>query len=568
MVGEETTGKKMALQKATGAKTWDAVVIGAGHNGLVAAAYLARAGLSVLVLEARDRVGGIADTAELRPGVRIPAVAHTVGRFRPSIVRDLALRSHGLSFVAPDVRVFAPAPDGSAITLYDDPARTAEALRARSGRDAASYPDFDRLVRSLGRFLAGLANAAPPDLKAPSLGDALNGLRLGRSFRGLGKHDSQAILRVLPMAIADFVAESFETDALRAIFAARAVQNTAMGPWSAGTTAVFLADSAGNDGGAAGQAVFARGGPGALSTALATALAAAGGEIRTNARVAKVTTSEGRATGVVLASGEEITARIVVAGNDPKQVLTELVDPVVIGPSLRWRAANIRTPGTVAKVNLVLADLPAFSAAGTGAEAEQLLRGRIVIAPGIDYIEHAFDASKYGQISPAPFLEATIPSLIDPGLLDPPSAAGRGVRAGARTRRAAQHVMSVHFQYAPYALREGTWPARREEIGEIALATLEAYAPGIAKLVVGRQVLSPLDLEQDYGLTGGHPYHAEPSLESFFAWRPLLGSARYRLPVEGLYLAGSGAHPGGGITGIPGQNAAREIVSDWRKRRR
>jgi phytoene dehydrogenase-like protein len=541
------------------ARTWDAVVVGGGHNGLIAAAYLARAGLSTLVLEGRERVGGIADTAELKPGVRVPAVAHTVGRLKPSIVRELGLRGHGLTFVAPDVRVFAPAPDGSAITLYDDVQRTADGLRARSGHDAANYAGFDRLVRSLGRFLAELGGAAPPDIQAPRLGDALTGLKLTRAFRGLGKHDARSILRVLPMAIADFVAESFETEALRGVLAARAIQNTAMGPWSAGTTAVFLADSAGNDGGAAGQTVYVRGGPGALSEALATAVRAAGGEIRTGAHVVHVTTGDGRATGVVLASGEEIGARIVVAGIDPKQVLTGLLDPVTLGPGLRWRATNIRTPGTVAKVNLALAGLPVFSAAGTGPDAERLLRGRIVIAPGIDYVERAFDASKYGELSAAPYLEATIPSLMDPTLVDEP-------KAGAR--RAARHVMSIHLQYAPYALREGNWPARRDELGNLAISTLAAYAPGIGKLVVGRQVLSPFDLERDYGLTGGHPYHAEPSLDSFFLWRPLLGSARYRLPVDGLYLAGSGAHPGGGITGVPGQNAAREILSDWKKRRR
>ncbi len=404
---------------------WDAVVIGAGHNGLVAAAYLARAGLSVLVLERRERVGGIADTVTVAPGARVPAVAHTIGQFKPSVVRDLGLRAHGLTFVAPDVRVFAPAPDGSAITLYDDVARTADGLRARSGHDAASYAGFDRLVRTLGKFLAELARPAPPDIKAPSLGDALTGLKLGRSFRGLGRQDGRSILRVLPMAVADFVAESFETDALRGIIAARGVQNTAMGPWSAGTTAVLLADSAGNDGGAAGQSVFARGGPGALSEALAAAVRTFGGEIRTKADVVQVTTADDRVSGVVLASGEEIQARIVIGAADPKHLLTDLVDPVVLGPGLRWRAANIRTPGSVAKVNLVLAGLPAFPAAGSGPDAERLLRGRIVIAPGIDYVERAFDASKYGGISPAPYLEATIPSLIDPGLVDARPAGSR-----------------------------------------------------------------------------------------------------------------------------------------------
>jgi phytoene dehydrogenase-like protein len=534
--------------------SYDAIVVGAGHNGLVAAAYLAKAGVRVLVVERRERVGGIADTVEIAPHVKAPAVAHTVGRLRPSVVRELGLRGHGLSLMAPDVRVFAPQPDGRAITLWSDPATTAEGLRAWSVRDAERYAGFDGLVRSIGRFLAELNASTPPDVKSPGVGDALAGLRLGRRFRGLGKRDSHALLRVLPMAIADFVAESFETDALQGVLATRGIQNTALGPWSAGTTNIFLTDSAGNDGGAAGQTVYARGGPGALSEALAAAVRAAGGEIRTEAEVVEIRTVDGRAVGITLASGEEIGSSIVVAGADPKRVLTTLVDPVVVGPGMRWRAANIRTPGTVAKVNLALSGLPRFPSTGDDADHEARLRGRIVIAPGIDYVERAFDAAKYGRTSELPYLEATIPSLVDPSLVE-------GAPAGTQ-------VMSVHLQYAPYALREGSWDDRRDELGDLAIKTLEAYAPGLGSLVTARQVLSPLDLERDYGLTGGHPYHAEPSLDSFFLWRPLFGHARYRMPVDGLYLAGSGAHPGGGITGQPGQNAAREILADRKRWKR
>jgi phytoene dehydrogenase-like protein len=529
---------------------YDAVVIGGGHNGLVTAAYLGKAGLRTVVLERREALGGAAGTSELAPGVRVPTLAHTVGRLRPSVVRDLDLRRHGLSLVGPDVRVFAPGPDGEAIVLWGDAARTAEGLRPRSAADAAQYETFDRLVRSLAGFLGEIAGQTPPDIEAPGLTDALAGLRLGRTFRGLGRTDGRTITRVLPMAIADFVAESFETDALQAAIAWRGVQYTAMGPWSAGTTAVLLADSAGNDGGAAGQTVFARGGPGALIAALEAAAREVGVEIRTGAEVARITSREGRATGVVLADGDEVSARAVVAGIDPKRALTRLADPVAIGPSLLWRAGNIRTPGTVAKVNLALSGLPRFTAAG---DDTRLLRGRIVIAPGIDAMERAHDAAKYGRPSDDPIMEATIPSLADPSLVD-------GAPDGT-------HVMSVIVQSAPYALRDGTWDDARERFGDLVVRTLDGYAPGLAGLVTARQVITPLDLERDFGLTGGHPMHGEQGLDQFFLWRPLLGHARYRLALDGLYLAGAGAHPGGGVTGQNGHNAAREISGDLRRRR-
>ena len=534
---------------------WDAVIIGAGHNALVTASYLATAGMRTLVLEQRDRVGGAADTVELAKGVRVPALAHTVGRLRPSVQKDLSLSRHGLSLVAPDVRVFAPSPDGSAITLWGDPKKTAAGL----GDDGAGYLQFDKRTTLLGKFLDDLGRATPPDIKAPGLGDALAGLKLGRSFKGLGRDGSRTVLRVLPMAVADLVAESVESDALRGALAWRGVRFGAVGPWSAGTAAMLLLDGAGNDGGAAGETVFAKGGPGALADALAAAARAAGAEIRTSAPVVHITSRDGRATGVVLESGEEITARAIVSGADPKRTLLELVDPVELGPSLGWRAGNIRTPGVVAKVNLALKKLPTFRAAGGN---EELLRGRIVVAPGIDAIERAFDATKYGGWSEQPVLEATIPSLADPSLVE-------GAKPGT-------HVMSVIAQYAPYDLAGAAgdpdsrgaagWDGRRDAFGDAVVAVLESVAPGIGKLVSHRQVLTPVDLEQQYGLSGGHPFHAEAALDQFFVWRPLLGHARYRLALERLYLCGSGGHPGGGITGGPGQNAAREILKDLSRR--
>ena len=542
-----------AASTSTSSIRWDAVIIGAGHNALVTAAYLGNSGLNTLVLERRDRVGGSADTSELAKGIRVPALAHTVGRLRPSVQKELGLGGRGLSLTAPDVRVFAPQADGSAITLWGDAKKTAAGLRARSAADAAAYEAFDARIRAIGRFLDDLGRQTPPDIKSPRLADAVGALKLGRSFKGLGRDGSRTVLRILPMAIADLVAEAFEDDALRAAIAWRGVRFGAVGPWSAGTAAMFLQDGAGNDGGAAGETVYARGGPGALSEALAAAARANGVEIRTGAEVARITSKDGRATGVVLASGEKIAARAVVSSADPKRTLVDLVDPVALGPSLGWRAGNIRTPGVVAKVNLALKALPAFPSAGGD---ESLLRGRIVVAPGIDAMERAFDATKYGRFSEHPILEATIPSLVDPSLVE-------GAKAGT-------HVMSVIAQYAPYDLHgvEGGWdgPRGREAFGDAVVAQLETVAPGIGKLVRHRQVLTPVDLERDYGLTGGHPLHAEPGLDQFFVWRPLLGHARYRLALERLYLCGSGAHPGGGITGGPGQNAAREILADLKQR--
>jgi phytoene dehydrogenase-like protein len=531
---------------------YEAIVVGGGHNALVTATYLARAGRRVLVLERRDRLGGAAETSELG-GARVPRLAHTVGRLRPSVVRDLDLRSHGLRLVTPDVRSFAPAPDGRAVTLWTDQARTVEGLRSWSPADADAYPDFDRLVRALAKFIGEIAAQTPPDIHAPGLGDALTGLKLGRTFRGLGKHDAHTILRVLPMAVADFVAESFETDAIQAALAWRGVQYCSLGPWSAGSAAVLLFDAAGNDGGAAGQTVFAEGGPGAVSEALAAAARAAGAEIRCGAEVVAVVSRDNRVTGVALASGEEIAASTVISGLDPKRTLVGLSDPVAVGPSMLWRAGNYRTPGVVSKINLVVDRMPAFTAAG--GDDETLLRGRIVVAPGIDAIERAFDASKYGRVSDELVLEATIPSLVDPSLVE-------GAPAGT-------HVVSVIAQYTPYALRDGSWDdAARDRVGDAVLARLDAFAPGLAASVTAREVLTPVDLEREYGLSGGHPLHGEPGLDQFFLWRPFLGHARYRLPIEGLYLAGSGAHPGGGVTGQPGQNAAREILADLKARRR
>jgi phytoene dehydrogenase-like protein len=516
----------------------DVVVIGAGHNGLVAAAYLARDGRRVTVFERADEVGGILRGAEIAPGFTAPGVAHTVGRLRSSIVDDLQLTKHGLELLTPSVRLFAPQPEGSSVTFWGDVARTAEELRERSRGDAEAFVSFDRKVRAVASFLAYVNVATPPDISAPTIGDAIAGLKVGWAFRGLGAKYGREAIRAMPMAVADLVQEVFEAEAIRGPLSTRGVLFTACGPWSAGTAAVFLNDSAGNDGGAAGTAVFARGGTQALAAALASAASAAGAEIRTGTEVTEIRSRQGRVLGVTLADGTEIDAGLVVSAADPKRTLS-LCDPVELGPTMLWRASNIRQPGATAKVNLALSGLPAFH------DDPERLRGRIVIGPSIDYVEKASDARKYGHLADEPWIEATIPSLVDPSL----APEGR-------------HVMSALVQAAPRDLREGDWSGERDRLGDVTVKTLERFAPGLGELVEARQVITPEDLETGYALTGGHVQHAEPGLDQFFAWRPLNGEARYRFVLEGLYLAGSGAHPGGGITGGPGANAARQIRKD------
>jgi phytoene dehydrogenase-like protein len=525
---------------------YDAVIVGAGHNGLVTAGYLAKAGLRTLVLERRNRAGGALATEEVAPGVRAPVAADGLEGLRASVVRDLRLGAYGLRAVEPDVVAFAPSADGSPITLWCDPARTAAELRTGRQRDAEAFLAFDRRVRSFVRFLTRVQAIEPPELVSPASADGFKALTLANALRHLGKRQIHDTLRVLPMSVADLVGEAVDDEALRGMLGARGIRYAAMGPRSAGTALNFLWDSA-VGGGAAGRTVFARGGPDSLTEALLAAARTNGATVRCGVGVSAIRTTRGSVEGVALANGDEIEARIVASSADPKHTLLRLLDPADIGPTLSWRAQNIRTPGVVAKVTLVLDALPAF-----GVDDERL-RGRIVIAPTLDHLERAFNDSKYGRISEQPYLEATIPTLSEPAL------APEGV-----------HVMTALFQYAPRQLRDDDWDgASGDRVVDTTVRTLEAYAPGIAETIVARHVVTPADLEREYGLSGGHPMHGEHGLDQFFAWRPLLGHARYRLAeIRGLYLCGAGAHPGGGITGGPGANAARAILADARRARR
>jgi phytoene dehydrogenase-like protein len=445
-----------------------------------------------------------------------------------------------VQFVRPDPRLVSLARDGRALVFAADIAATAEAIRPFSGKDAARYPEFCASLERIGGFLSELIDVTPPPIDSPSAGELWKLLKTGRRFRALGRKESFAILRWAPMAVADLVAEWFESDLLQATIAARAIHGTAMGPWSAGTGALLMLGAA-IDPAPGGSSASAVGGPGAVTSAMAEAAREAGAEIRTGADVRQILVKDGRAAGVVLADGTEIPSAAIVSSADPRHTFLALIDPIELEPGFLTRIRNYRVPGTVAKVNVALRGLPAFR--GVAGDPAASLRGRVHVGPGIDYLERAFDASKYGEMSSSPYLDIAFPSIADPSL----APAGR-------------HVMSVHMQYAPFSRRGGTWDGYEDAIANLVMRTLEDYAPGVTALVEHRQVTTPLALERVYGLTGGHIHHGELALDQLFTMRPTLGWADYRTPIDGLFLCGSGTHPGNGLTGASGRNAAREIL--------
>jgi len=521
-------------------------LIGGGHNALVTAFYLAKGGFKPLVFERREMVGGGAITEEFHPGFRASTLAHTLGPLRADVALDMQLESFDCEILHPDPRVFAPTPDGNALLFYNDVAKTAAEIARISAKDSAKYAQFAASLEETAGFFTQLTSITPPAIDKPTPEDLWNLLKTGRSVRSLGKAGIFDLLRWGPMAVADFVAEFFETELLRAVIAARGIFGTALGPWSAGSTAVLLLRAAA-DTHPVGSAAFPRGGLGSFTRALAESAKQAGAEIRTDAEVQHIRLKDGAVTGIVLADGEEIAVEAVVSGVDPKRTFFHLVDPTQLDPTFANRIKNFRANGTVAKVNLALGSLPIFTALDATEGFLKVLSGRIHIGPEIDYLERAFDASKYGDFSKAPWLDVTIPTILDPSLAPD-----------------GKHVLSAYVQFAPYKLKEGNWDSRRHDLGHTVVKTLAAYAPNLPNLIESMQVITPLDFERSYGFTGGHIFHGELALDQLFTMRPILDWARYKTPIRGLFLCGSGTHPGNGLTGASGANAAREIIRDLR----
>lgn len=523
---------------------YDAVVIGGGVNGLACAAGLAKAGIRTVLMEQRGVTGGCAAEGEIAPGFRAPTLAHAAGPIRHDVVEELQLYLHGLAFRDSGSDVSALSTDGRAIVISADAQRTAHGLREWSSKDAAAWPSFQQSITGLGGVIATLFASTPPSVDDPGPRDLWALMRTLGAFRSLPKADQWRLLRWGPMAVADLVSESVDTELLRATLAADGIFGAMLGPWSAGSGLQLLLASANRSLAWSGGRTVA-GGPVAFARALTRAAERFGVEIRTGAAVEHVVVRDDRAVGVTLAGGETIESRCVVSGVDPKRTFLSLCDADHLPPEFLWRMKHYRSRGTLGKVNLALSALPDFRGA-----TREMLDGRVRLAPDLDYIERAFDHAKYGRFSPHPWIEFTVPTIADPTMAP----------AGA-------HVLSAYAQFAPYALRatadsgsDAGWDGARDAFGDAVVSTLEQYAPGLTPLIVAREVMTPIDLERGWGLTGGQIFHGELSLDQFFAMRPLLGFGQYRTPIQGLFLCSSGTHPGTGLTGGSGLNAAREVA--------
>lgn len=511
---------------------FDAIVVGAGHNGLTCAAYLTRAGLSVLVLEAAPRVGGAAVNDEIHPGFTVPACAHILHLLHPRVAADLELGRNGLELACKAMATVALDPNGRHIAPSPDDGSVASHSKA----DAEALPAFQaRLGRFAGALQPFLA-AIPPRLDGAGWSDSAALLRLGWAVRRLGREDMREFLRVIAMNAADLLDETFESDLLKGAFALDSVLGARLGPRSPGSVLTLLYRFAGECGGVRGALGLPRGGMGAVTRALAAAASRA--QVRTGAAVARILVENDRAVGAVLESGEEFRARCVISNADPRTTFLSLLGAEHLDTGFVRRVRNIRMRGIAAKLNLALDAAPTF----TGLDPGQL-GARLLIAPSIDYVENAFNPCKYRAYSDEPAIEITIPSAHDPTLAP-----------------AGKHVLSAIVQYAPYDL-EGGWEASRDAFADKVIATIARHAPDLPDKIVARRLITPADLERDFRMTGGHWHHGELALDQLFMLRPVPGWAQYRTPVAGLYLCGAGAHPGGGVMGAAGYNAARQAMA-------
>jgi len=520
-------------------KRYDAIVIGGGHNGLVTAAYLARAGRKTLVLEKRDLLGGAAVTEEVFPGFKYSVFSYVVSLLRPEIIRDLELPKHGLQ-ILPLESTVTPMENGDYLGSWADPDESRRELMRHSPRDVEALAQFGRLMHHMAMAVRPILGMVPPDPTSLAPSDLAGMLKLGGHFRSLGAERFHALYKLMTMSSADYLDEWFEFDTLKATKSASGIIGTFLGPRSPGTAYVLLHHYMGEIDGAFRAWGFQKGGTGGISEAIGNAARALGAEIRTGAAVEQVLVKDGRVTGVALASGEEIAAPIVASGLDPRQTFMRLVDPKQLPTDLVEGVARFKFRGSSGKVNLALSGLPDLTCLpGVGPH----LRGAISMSPSVDYLERAYDDAKYGNFSQHPYMDIVIPSMIDPDMAPP-----------------GKHVMSIFVQYAPYNLTGGWTDAKREAFGDAVVDTLAQRAPNLKSLILHRQVMTPADVERITGLSEGNIFGGELALNQLFFLRPVPEWAKYRTPIRGYWQCGAGTHPGGGIMGATGRLAALEIL--------
>lgn len=528
-------------------RTYDAIIIGAGHNGLTAGAYLARAGLSTLIVERREIVGGCCVTEEIAPGCRASTTSYIASMLRPEVIRDLKLAEHGLRMVPCDPALQVPFPDGHLVSWWTNRDRLVAELNKISGKDAATFVRIDDHLKKLARYLQPFFLEPPPEPDAKSLDGWRDLLRIGKRFRGISSREISELVTFLTGSLGDFLERNYESEKVKALFLANNVYGKHGGPYQPGTALGLLFHLlSGGDHELQGFYGHVMGGMGAITSAMAAAARSFGAEIRTSSAVAQIESRNGRARSIVLEDGTEIRARILLSNADPKHTFLKLLPEPELPSDFVHAVRGIKMDGPCAKVNLVLSEEPRFT--GTPAHYDPQQRSLFTLVPSLEFAERCYDIAKFGEIPEQLWVDCVIASNADPSLAP-----------------TGHHIMTCFVQYVPYKLRAGTWDDNRELLGDRVVKKIAEYAPNISKSIVARQVLTPLDLERTYGLTEGNIFHGDLALEQLFFNRPVPGWSQYRTPIRGLYLCGAGAHPGGGVTGAPGHNAARQALQDWKK---
>ena len=534
---------------ASSSKIYDAVVVGGGHNGLTAAAYLARAGLSVLVLERRDIVGGCCVTEEIAPGCRASTTSYVASMLRPEVISDLRLAEHGLRMVPCDPAIQVPFPDGHVVPWWTDRERAKAEFKKISSKDADTFVQVDDRLRKLARYLQPFFMEPPPEIDTKSVRGWTDLLRVGKKFRGISSDEISQLISFLTGSLGEFLDHNYESEKIKTMFLANNVYGKHGGPYQPGTAIGLLFHLlSGGEHELQGFSGHVMGGMGAITQALAESGRKLGVEIHTSSPVAHIDVRDGRARGVVLEDGTEIRARVVLSNADPKRTFLKMVTASELPNDFLHSIRAIKMEGPCAKVNLVLEEEPRFT--GTSADATPLERTFYTLVPSLQFAERCYDIAKFGEIPEELWVDCVVSSNADASLAPP-----------------GKHILTCFVQYVPYHLREGSWDQKRELLGDRVIKKIAEYAPNVPNAIVARQVLTPLDLERTYGLTEGNIFHGDLRLEQLFFMRPVSGWSQYRTPVDGLYLCGAGTHPAGGVTGAPGHNAAHQVLRDWKKGR-